>query len=166
MEELAEVAAAELKRIEATDEDYDTPGDGQGGTRVTVVNDDGTVEMIETSHGGEASEVPPLTPFRVCTASVPLLPQHPYESTPASCPRLFCVLPSRHAKPRPEGVWALQSAVSVRWCKLFRCFMGDQLCHQVWWNEKCWVVASLRRITGAGIRSSCIYSVSGAVVIG
>ena len=101
--ELAEVAAAELRRLEATDEDYDTPGDG--GAQVTIVNDDGTVEVVETSGGGsaEASDVPPLTPFRVSTASMPLPPQHADESTPASCPRLFCVLPSAHAKPRPES---------------------------------------------------------------
>lgn len=108
--ELAEVAAAEFRRLEATDEDYDTPGDG--GAQVTVVNDDGTVDVVETS-GAEASQLPPLTTFRVCTASMPLPPQHPDKSTPASCPRLFCVLPSPQAKPRPESARTPQPPTSV-----------------------------------------------------
>lgn len=102
VEELAEIAAAERKRIESTDEDYDTPGDARCGVQVTVVSDDGT-EAVDTGGGGEACAVPPLTPFRVCTASMPLPPKHPDTNVSGSCPRLFCVLPSPHAKPRPEG---------------------------------------------------------------
>jgi Ca2+-binding EF-hand superfamily protein len=108
-EELAELAAAERKRIEDADEDYDTP-DGGGGP-ITVVNEDGTVEVVEGGGGGgdgsEACAVPPLTPFRVCTASMPLPSMCPPATAPSgggavSCPRLFCILPSPHAKARPD----------------------------------------------------------------
>ena len=107
-------------RIEDADEDYDAPGTGQ----VIVENEDGTVTVqSEGEQGDAAAAVPPLTPFRVCTASMPLPVPPPLvpedgdkkkkmkkndtpveKEEPPSCPRLFCVLPSPHAKARADTI--------------------------------------------------------------
>ena len=97
-EEIAAAQAAELKRMEDADEDYDTPGDGGG--------DDPEGGGDAAAGGGDSVEpapLPPLTAYRIATSEMPM--PMPASGCAPAAPRLFCVLPSPHARPRgPDPV--------------------------------------------------------------